>query len=160
MAYYQDEATLSDHLIAFLFSARSTRAYNKILYEQVLKRRKSSSVRTTLYRLRRNGLVTNEGSEWKLTAQGKQFYKREKNPVYLPSPFKPKSPDYLLLCFDVPESERKLRDWLRTQLKIFGYRMVQKSLWIGPGPLPKEFNDRIAELKIKPHIKIFNLAKK
>ena len=160
MGYYKDEATLGDHIIAFLGHSRSISVYNRILYERVMARRKNakiSSIQSELSRLKKKGFVEKIDDEWKLTNQGSNFYKKAKEKNYIQSPFKPKSPDSLLLAFDIPETERRLRDWLRTQLKIFGYRMVQQSLWVGPGPLPTEFKERITELDIKKRIKMFHL---
>jgi hypothetical protein len=37
--------------------------------------------------------------------------------------------------------------------------MLQQSLWIGPGPLPSEFLERVNELKIRENIKLFNVQK-
>jgi hypothetical protein len=37
--------------------------------------------------------------------------------------------------------------------------MIQKSVWVGPSPLPKEFLEYIEKIKIKDGLKIFKLAK-
>ena len=61
--------------------------------------------------------------------------------------------------FDVSEECRHYRNWLRDQLKEFGYVMVQQSVWAGPSPLPKEFKDYINKLKLQKSIRTFKLAK-
>ena len=61
--------------------------------------------------------------------------------------------------FDVPESRQNERKWLREHLKKFKYCMVQKSVWVGPSPLPKEFISYLKEIKLNSCIKIFKLAK-
>ncbi len=44
-------------------------------------------------------------------------------------------------------------------LKKFGYIMIQKSVWVGPSPLPKEFKDYMKEIKLDKCIKTFKLEK-
>ena len=61
--------------------------------------------------------------------------------------------------FDVPETKKAEREWLRWHLKKFNYLMIQKSVWVGPSPLPKEFLDYLDTIKIKDCFKTFKLAK-
>ena len=61
---------------------------------------------------------------------------------------------------DIPEKDRFMRHWLRNKIKIFGYKMLQQSLWIGPGPLPSSFLKRLEDLDIKKNIKIFKITKR
>ena len=75
------------------------------------------------------------------------------------SPFTKNSPKNLILMYDVIEEKKKERDWFRRQLKNFDYMMIQKSVWVGPSPLPKEFLDYVKEIGLKDHLKIFKLAK-
>jgi DNA-binding transcriptional regulator PaaX len=79
---------------------------------------------------------------------------------YIPSPFSPSVKNKLIISFDVPESRRIDRNWLRNQIRIFGYTMLQQSLWIGPGPLPKEFKERLSTLKLDALVKVFSLTTK
>ena len=65
----------------------------------------------------------------------------------------------LLAMFDIKESKRKERNWLREQLKIFGFFQIQKSVWQGAGPLPKEFYKRLTQHQIKDSIKFFRIHK-
>ena len=112
-----------------------------------------------MYRLLKKGLIEWDGQECKLTGLGSKLAAEKTLFTFLPSPFQPKAPDGLLLSFDIPETKRHTRNWLRSQLKIFGYRMIQQSLWIGPAPLPKEFNNRLLKLNIKNCIKTYKIQK-
>lgn len=154
-----EEATLTDFLIAFLCSARSTRAFYRIMHERVLARHKAQSVRTTLSRLKKKGFVKSDKNGWSITENGQKHYRNRERFSFIRSPFPDKAPDNLVVGFDIPELNRHLRNWLRAQLKIFGYRMIQQSLWMGPGPLPQEFGKRLIELDIKDNLKIFKLSK-
>ena len=61
--------------------------------------------------------------------------------------------------YDIPTAFRKERDWFRRHLVKFGYIMIQKSVWVGPAPLPKDFLDYLKEIKIGDNFKTFKLAK-
>ena len=61
--------------------------------------------------------------------------------------------------FDVPTERKGEREWFRWHLKKFGYIMIQQSVWVGPSPLPKEFNDYVKSIKLDRCIKTFKLAK-
>jgi len=61
--------------------------------------------------------------------------------------------------YDVAEEKKKERDWFRRQLKNFGYVMIQRSVWVGPSPLSKEFVDYVKEIGLQDHLKTFKLAK-
>ncbi len=66
----------------------------------------------------------------------------------------------IILMFDIPESKRRTRKWLRDQLKIWDFEMIQKSVWMGPGPLSKEFKDRLRGLGVENCVKVFSVTKK
>ena len=86
---------------------------------------------------------------------------RKRNFYYtaFPSPFVENSPKNLILMYDVVEEKKKERDWFRRQLKNFGYTMIQRSVWVGPSPLPKEFLDYVKAIGLQDHLKTFKLAK-
>jgi|SRR3990167_3840852 len=75
------------------------------------------------------------------------------------SPFKSDSPKNLLLIYDIPSDKNVERDWFRRQLQRFGYIMIQRSVWVGPSPLPKEFLKYIKELSIEKNFRTFKLVK-
>ena len=86
---------------------------------------------------------------------------REKERLaFIPSPFPKNSPNSLIVSFDVKQSMNRERKWLRDQLKVFGFKMLHQSLWVGPGPLPEKFNKKVLILELKESIKTFKLAKK
>ena len=75
------------------------------------------------------------------------------------SPFNKNSPKNLIVMYDIPHIMKKERDWFRRQLIKFNYIMIQKSVWVGPSPLPKYFLDYLKEIKIWNNFKTFKLAK-
>jgi DNA-binding transcriptional regulator PaaX len=152
--------SIGDLLIATLCSARSTRRFYAIIREREFKRYKKESVNVALSRLSKKGYLKNTNGNWSLTQKGILRNKEINLHSYIPSPFKENSTANTIISFDIPGPQRIVRDWLRNQIKIFGYKMLQQSLWLGPGPLPPEFLRRLEELKIRKNIKIFSIKKK
>ncbi len=74
------------------------------------------------------------------------------------SSFKDEAPKNLIVMYDIPDSLKKERDWFRRHLVKFGYIMIQRSVWVGPSPLPKDFLDYLKEIKIGDNFKTFKLA--
>ena len=75
------------------------------------------------------------------------------------SNFKKDSPKNLIVMYDIPHGMKKERDWFRRHLIKFGYVMIQKSVWVGPSPLPKKFLGYLKEIKIGDKFKTFKLTK-
>lgn len=156
-----DENTLSDHIIAFLLSARSTGLYKKILWERLQKRRKNlklATFRQNLYRLRKKGIVIDHGETINISKHYALKLKNNHRSIIKNS--LPGNSEKILVSFDIPETKKKTRDWLRNQLKFWDFKMVQKSLWVGPGPLPQDFNNRLKILGISDDVKVFKTQKK
>ncbi|MCX6717137.1 MAG: CRISPR-associated endonuclease Cas2 [Candidatus Taylorbacteria bacterium] len=68
------------------------------------------------------------------------------------------SPKDLLVIYDIPFEKRKERDWFRRHLQKFDYVMVQKSVWVGPSPLPKDFLNYVKSIGLSKQLKTFKLA--
>jgi len=73
--------------------------------------------------------------------------------------FEKDAPKNLILMYDIPHTMKKERDWFRRQLKNFNFIMIQKSVWVGPSPLPKEFLDYLKRIGLEKQFKTFKLAK-
>jgi len=65
----------------------------------------------------------------------------------------------LVVIYDIPDSKRKERDWFRRHLQKFDYTMIQKSVWVGPSPLPKDFLNYVKSIGLLNKIKTLKLAK-
>ena len=119
-----------------------------------------NSLDSTISRLRKKGLVEIRSGKWSLTKTGKEYFENKRK-LFLKfsSPFILNAPKNLLLMFDIPESKRVGRNWLRWHLKEFQYFMAQQSVWVGPSPLPKKFTAHLKELGLNTYIKTFKLNK-
>jgi len=152
--------TITDLLIATLGSARSTHKFYSIIRERGFQRYKKESVQVALYRLKKKGYTSHISGHWHLTKKGKHYARNNELLSYIQSPFNNNTESITIVSFDIPESDRTLRRWLRNQIKIFGYKMLQQSLWIGPGPLPVSFLKRLKDLGIREKVKIFSKVRK
>ena len=121
---------------------------------------KKQSINNTLCRLNKNGYVLKENNYISLLSKGRKYIENKKvRFLTFDSPYKKESPRNLLVMFDIPETKKAEREWFRFHLRQFDYRMIQKSVWVGPSPLPKDFLDYIKEIKLQDCIKTFKLAK-
>ena len=154
--YY--ETTFTDELIAFLLSCHSNSIRKKILWERIQKKRKISQniYCQNIYRLKKRGILEDKNDTFYLSQKGRVFFQ---NP-YKKVKEKPLKDNKILVIFDIPETKRKVRTWIRNQIKEWDFEMIQKSVWIGYGPLPKEFTERLKILKVNDGVKIYNLRKK
>lgn len=75
------------------------------------------------------------------------------------SNFDKDAPKNLLLIYDIPEGRKKERDWFRRQLKNFDFVMIQRSVWVGPSPLPVDFLAYLRRIGLQKEFKTFKLAK-
>lgn len=121
-----------------------------------------------VYKLKRNGLIqektenkkkifaiTNKGIN-KLTEMRLKVNKRP------PSFYYPKNDvenKFTIVIFDVPETERRKRDWLRSALKNLDLRMIQKSVWIGKTKMPKQFLEDLNKMRMIDFVEIFEISK-
>lgn len=64
-----------------------------------------------------------------------------------------------ILIFDIPEKQKKKRDWLRGALKELNFRMIQKSVWVGEIKIPAEFIKDLNMLRLINFIEIFEVSK-
>ncbi|HBA45728.1 MAG: hypothetical protein UT98_C0001G0058 [Candidatus Nomurabacteria bacterium GW2011_GWF2_40_31] len=69
------------------------------------------------------------------------------------------APKNLIVMYDITDDKKKERDWFRRHLQKFNYEMIQRSVWVGPSPLPKDFLDYVKAIGLKAHLKTFKLAK-
>ncbi len=69
------------------------------------------------------------------------------------------SPKNLIVMYDISSDKKKEREWLLRQLKGFDYVMVQKSVWVGPSPLPRDFLNYVKKIGLSEQLRTLKLAK-
>jgi DNA-binding transcriptional regulator PaaX len=145
--------------------AQGSRASGSISGEEEIRLRQRYA--NIISRLRKDGLIAAKGSHEKkgifLTPKGikKMLWFREQNSRLLPLTHYPKEAgkEFVIATFDIPETERWKRDWLRMALRNLGFRMVQQSVLIGKVKIPQEFLDDLKKLRLVKYIEIFGVNK-
>lgn len=124
------------------------------------------TISTLLCRLRKEGLVASAGSkrntEWTITAKGKKRLQETSSRTFTITDYElpPKDNVIRLVSFDIPEKQRKKRDWLRATLVACDYDILHKSVFIGKRPLPEEVIEEINTLSLTPYVHMVGLDRK
>lgn len=119
-----------------------------------------NTLRTTLSRLKKKGLVKNTKGKWSISNEGKDFLNSIRSNIkrFFPShKASTKSEKQTIVIFDIPEKKRRYRDWLRSELIAFGFEPVQKSVWFGPA-LPREFIEYLDQAGILEYLRFFKVS--
>ncbi|PIQ75269.1 MAG: hypothetical protein CO001_01245 [Candidatus Portnoybacteria bacterium CG_4_8_14_3_um_filter_40_10] len=143
--------------------ARESKETSNKLIDRQTKRRFDDFV----YRLKKDDLICNIERKnkkiFQLTSKGKMILKEfrsDKTKLPARSKYKNEEDETLkIIIFDIPEEERRKRDWLRCALKNLKFGMLQKSVWAGKRGLPQEFIDDLKRMNIFSFVEIFAVSK-
>ena len=91
----------------------------------------------------------------KVGKPGRKYYQYR----YFNFNFPLSTPRDLVVIYDIPTEKKKERDWFRRHLKKFDYIMIQKSVWVGPSPLPKDFLNYVKSIGLSNQLVTLKLAK-
>jgi hypothetical protein len=64
-----------------------------------------------------------------------------------------------IVIFDIPESRKNDRKWLRSALRTCGFTLLQKSVWTGKRKLPVEFITALQERGLLSFIQILEITR-
>ncbi len=111
--------------------------------------------------LKRKGYIKEKNGNYFITNKGLDFLEGQARPILkkFSTEKTENDPKNLLIIYDIPEQKRSEREWFRRNLKNLHFIMIQKSVWVGPSPLPKDFLDYLKEIKIGDSFKTFKLEK-
>lgn len=111
--------------------------------------------------LKTKGYIKEVNGTYFITPKGEKFLQqKERNFLRnFISDKKENDPKDLLIIYDIPQDKTSERNWFRRELKKFHFVMVQRSVWVGPSPLPKEFLLYVKSIGLKDSLKTFKLAK-
>ena len=128
-----------------------------------LKKEKDKKFYNLIYRLKKDGLITKKKSSWAITKKGKQKLDglKEQKEVFMPKKkYKIEEGKELnIVIFDVPEEQRRKRDWLREMLIQLGFSKLQQSVWISKNKLPEELLKDVRTFNMLEYVEIFSITK-
>ena len=121
-----------------------------------------ATFRTVLTRLKKQGLVENPSrGVWRATKKALGIYHEvnAKDLAYKKFVAEHGAKRDTIIIFDVSEKKYHIRNRLRSELVDLGYELLQKSVWIGGGPLPEEFMFYLKEVGLLSAVHIFTVHK-
>ncbi|MBI2338303.1 CRISPR-associated endonuclease Cas2 [Candidatus Daviesbacteria bacterium] len=123
--------------------------YHHYRYHYGIPELKKSSLAQAIKRLREKGFVEkttlkDEGKIiFKLTEAGKEFLLLSKSDEEIDWDGK-----WRIVVFDIPEKQRKIRNILRSRLKMWGFTPWQQSVWASKKNVTEKLRRLIKELEI------------
>lgn len=159
--YNPDTYKFSKRLLGYMARPK------KMGFEE-LKRLEQKRFYTLLSKLRREGVVKKRkiGARvlWGLTKNGfKKLtdYTKQKQYVDMPKRayVKEKVLDQTLIIFDIPESLKHYRNWIRYHISLLGFIMLQKSVWVGTYQIPADFIHDLRESNLLRYVHFFKITK-
>ena len=71
-----------------------------------------------------------------------------------------RKPGIMIVTFDVPEKEKRKREWLRECLRLLGFKKLHKSVWMGKEILPEDFIHALRERDMIGYVHILAVDKR
>lgn len=135
--------------------------WEKQLKKEEEARRKNQCAKMISY-LKKSGLIEEKEGVFNITKKGRERKKRLKEKLLKSLPIidypKIKFDQPILVSFDIPEKERRKRDWLRDVLNYFDFKMVHKSVWLGFMKIPKEFVSDLSRIGLVDFVEIIKIS--
>lgn len=110
--------------------------------------------RVTLHRLQEKGLIEKKKNKFHLSNLGLKLLRKTKEQTRQQE----WDNKWRIIMFDIPESRRNERNWLRATLINNGYKQLQKSVFIGKYPLKRELYKEIEAKKLEDYIKLLTVG--
>ncbi|HPB60416.1 MAG TPA: hypothetical protein PLH96_01180 [Candidatus Paceibacterota bacterium] len=160
--------TLTDEILFFLSNhpgnykrLRQDLSHNRTFTEDERERQRfNRTILNTLHKLKKRGLVEGNSNSWKISQLGKKFLFHPKKLNLDKEKTSRPTTKKLIVMFDIPETKRVDRNWLRTQLRKIDFMMVQQSVWLGPAPLPQALVSALKDLGLLEYLKFFEVKEK
>lgn len=111
--------------------------------------------------LKNRGYIKEINGDYIITHKGEDYLNKKGHNIFKKfiSEKTDKDPKDLLILYDIPQEQTTTRNWFRRELQGFHFVMVQRSVWVGPAPLPTDFLQYVKEMKISDNFKTFKLEK-
>jgi len=116
-----------------------------------------------LSKLRRDGIIERTPERrWQLTRKGREKKKsiaeRERNRLPQTDYPSQSTDKWNIVVFDIPEREKRKRAWLRGALYGLGFRLLQRSVWVGKVKIPEAFIRDLGEIHLSIYVEILSIT--
>lgn len=120
-----------------------------------------------IYYLKSDGIISEavyDGKKWYAIAEiGKRKLSRlltKKNNRIPQSQYPAVSGNkFTIIAFDIPEKEKKKREWFRETVGRLGYKAIQRSVFLGKTKIPQPLLDDLRKLQMMDYVEIFEITK-
>ncbi|HEY4493950.1 MAG TPA: hypothetical protein VJB95_00750 [Candidatus Paceibacterota bacterium] len=112
-------------------------------------------------KLKSDGLISKNASKISLTPKGKTKLEvlKTKNLTNKDSYNKETGKNMIIVSYDLPVAFNRERNILRDILRMLGFRLIHKSVWIGKVKLPKQFIEALNKMDILKFVEILEVTK-
>ena len=152
-----------------IFYPKRIRGFKKNIIVEWEKKQKEV-VSTVLWRLNKEKIIqkTKKSGIFRLTSKGGvkliTLNKKEAGSKRLELPRVQydleKSPDRIVVIFDIPEKQQAKRKWLRNHFYNLEYKQPQESVLIGDNKIPEELLKAMGEINLLDKVHIFKIKDK
>lgn len=121
-----------------------------------LNKKEKYQYRRSLKKLVKNDVIYLFGEEIRLTPKGKDLIRiiqLEEIDINRPDQW---DGNWHLVCYDIPEDKKQLRDYFRRKLIDLGFKVIQDSLWVIPYECKEEIAVIAQNLGISPYVAYLN----
>ncbi len=116
---------------------------------------KKESLRTIAWRLKKKGLIEKTGEKYQLSVFGMEMVRKVQDEEKEEAEWDGK---WRMVIFDIPETMRNERDWIRKELGTIDYRPVQRSVFFGQYPLPPDFLKELGQRNLKNCVRFLTVG--
>lgn len=134
---------LSRQLLRYLDNKQSSSLHE--LYNAHAQAKSKKAVYDTLYRLSEQRLVAVTKNGYQVTMEGAQL---------IHTLFPKKDGIWKIIIFDIPESKRPVRTFLRQKLQTLNFKKWQNSIWVSPYALGPELEKELLQLAQKYFVRL------
>ncbi len=170
--FFEDRAATVADLAGVFLSAGYGASMGEIdrEYEKIRQNRESSrfereekrDLEKYIYKLKAEGLLKEDSSRRiKLSMKGKRKAASLRKSRILGKNFfrKETSDKVIIVSYDLPLLFNRERDMLRNVLRILGFHMIHKSVWVGKVKVPRKFIVGLQKLRILKYVEILEVTK-
>ncbi|MDO8639774.1 MAG: hypothetical protein Q7R53_02505, partial [bacterium] len=127
-----------------------------------LAKQKIKDLKNYLYKLKSQGLILeNSSNKIYLSEKGKNKLHKFQNsfPLNKDSYKTKRGETVIVISYDIPVAFNKERNILRDMLRMLGFNLVHKSVWVGKILLPERFIADLSRLGIIDYVEILEVTK-
>ncbi len=143
----------------------SKRQKNRALFEEFVRERQR--FHNLVSYLKSDGIIsetiTDDKKLYRIVEKGKKklaaLLASKQNYVPLSQYPKIDGKTFTIITFDIPEKEKKKRNWFRATLLQLGYKTIQRSVLLGKTKIPQSLIDDLRRLKMIEYVEIFEITK-